>query len=90
MKPGPKPSLAVRPSSPSVKLSPNARNFVTLSRSGVSVTEKEHCACRDFASTAVHATPVVPTVKGAPEPGVHVTFTGAAPPVTTGAGYVTG
>jgi hypothetical protein len=63
---------------------------VTLSKSGVSVTEKEHCAWRAIASTALHATAVEPTVKGAPEPGVHVTFTGAAPPVTTGAGYVTG
>jgi hypothetical protein len=51
---------------------------------------KEHWAGRDIASTALHATGVVPAVKGEPDPGVHVTFTGAAPPVTTGAGYVTG
>ena len=72
-----------------MKLSPNATNFVTLSRRGVSVTVKEHWAGRDIASTALHATGVVPAVKGEPDPGVHVTFTGAAPPVTTGAAYVT-
>src|SRR4051812_36277398 len=89
MKPEPCRNVNVRPSSPSVKLSPKATNFVTPSSSGVSVTVNAHCACRDNASTPVHGTAVVPTLNEEPEPGVQVTFTGAAPPVTVGSGYET-
>ncbi len=82
------PRTAARPFSPSVRLSPNATYFVTLSRSGVSVTVNEHCACREAASTAVHETAVVPTLNELPDAGVQVVVTGVAPPVTVGGGYV--
>jgi hypothetical protein len=64
-------------------------NFVTLSKSPVSVTENEHCACCAMLSRAVQATAVVPTAKIAPDAGAHVVVTGAAPPVVTGDAYVT-
>ena len=57
---------------------------------GVSVTVNEHCARCAAASTAVHATAVVPTLKELPDVGVQVTVTGDAPPVTVAGGYVTG
>ena len=78
-----RPSL---PFCPSVRLSPNATNFVTLTSIGVNVTLNEHWACRDAASTAVHDTAVVPTLNGLPDAGVHVTVTGVAPPVTVAGG----
>ena len=49
-----------------------------------------HAAWRAVASLAVQLTDVVPSGKDDPELCVHVTFTGAAPPVTVGAGNVTG
>ena len=66
-------------------LSPKARNFVTLRRSGVNVTVNEHSARREIVSTALHATGVVPTLNGSPDFGAQVTVTGTAPPVTVGA-----
>ena len=38
---------------------------------------------------AVQDTVVVPTLNVLPDAGVHVLFTGEAPPVTVGGGYVT-
>ena len=61
-------------------------HLITLITSGVNVTENEHCACRDAASTAVHDTAVVPTLNVLPEAGVHVTVTGDVPPVTVAGG----
>ena len=78
------------PFCPSVRLSPNARYFVTLTIIGVNVTVNEHCAWRDAASAAVQDTAVVPTLNELPEAGVHVVVTGEAPPLTVAGGYVTG
>jgi hypothetical protein len=63
--------------------------LVTLTSIGVRVTVNEHCACRDAASIAVHATAVVPTLNEVPDAGVQVIDTGDAPPVTVAGGYVT-
>ena len=52
-------------------------------------TWNTHCACRWLASVAVQTTSVVPAGNVAPEPSVHELLTGAVPPDTTGAAYVT-
>src|SRR3972149_5037969 len=77
---------------PSVTLSPYARYFVTPSTGtgGVSVTLNEQVACRAAASVAMQVTGVVPRPNVEPEPGVHDTAIGAAPPVDVGAGKATG
>jgi hypothetical protein len=68
-------------------LSPNARNRVAISVGGrVTETVKPQDALRLCASLAVHVTPVIPRENVDPLPGVHVEVTGAAPPVTVGAG----
>ncbi len=76
--------------SPAVMLSPNARNFVTVS-CGVlaTVTVNEHVPVRFSESVAVHATVVAPSGNVAPEAGVHVTVTGSLPALTVGAANVT-
>ena len=71
--------------SPSVTLSPNARNFVR-DRVGrrETVTGKVQLAVADEASVAVHVTVVEPSGKVEPDGGVQATVTGARPPVADG------
>jgi hypothetical protein len=78
-----------RPFSPAVRLSPNARNLVVESRRWLRATTNEQLAVRACVSVAVQLTVVVPSWKVDPDAGEQETFTGAAPPVTDGAGYVT-
>jgi hypothetical protein len=75
---------------PLVMLSPNATNLVTDSRgTRVTVTAKLHEALRCSLSRTVQVTLVDPTGNADPVGGRHVVVTGAAPPLTTGEGYVT-
>src|SRR5437773_2792974 len=71
-------------------LSPNATNRVAVIRGGaVTTTANEHVAVRLSASTALQVTFVGPIGRIAGLDRLHVIATGAAPPITTGAGYVT-
>src|ERR1051325_8949282 len=63
-----------RPVSPSVRLSPNASYFVTLSESAFKMTLNVHDAWRDIASVAWQLTGVVPSGKLVPDAGEHTTF----------------
>ncbi len=65
---------------PSVRLSPNATNFVTDS-AGATVTDtvKPQVAVRASASVAVQVTVLAPSGNAAPEAGEQETFTGAWP-----------
>jgi len=65
-------------------LSPNARIVVTPRRGGGSVTVavNEQLAVRRTASVAVQVMAVEPMLNVDPLGGVHVTDTGAVPPVT--------
>jgi hypothetical protein len=78
--------------SPAVKLSPNARNFVRERRgiAAVTVTVKTHEVVCAAASVAVHWTVVAPTANGEPDWRVQLTWTGATPPVADAAANVTG
>jgi hypothetical protein len=71
-------------------LSPNARNFVTVS-CGVlaTVTVNEHEPVRFSESVTVHATVVAPIGNVDPEAGVHARVNGSLPAVTVGALNVT-
>jgi hypothetical protein len=65
-------------------LSPNARILVTPRRGAGKTTlaVNEQLAARPTASVAVHVTTVEPRLNVDPLGGVHVTDTGAVPPVT--------
>jgi hypothetical protein len=72
-------------------LSPNATIREALREGGLATaTLKLHDAVRWRASVTVHETVVVPTGKVLPLGSEHVVLTGAAPPLTVGALYVTG
>ena len=53
------------------------------------VTVKLHRSVRCCASVATHSDVVLPSGNVDPDAGVHVTVTGATPPVTVGAGKLT-
>src|SRR5262245_12702761 len=75
---------------PSVMLSPNATYRVAPMRGTAStVTVKVQRSVRCIASVATQADVELPSGKLEPDGGVHVTVTGATPPVTVGAGNVT-
>jgi len=71
-------------------LSPNATNRVALIRGGaVTITANEQASLRLSASTALQVTLVDPIGNVDGLVGLQVIATGAAPPITAGAGYVT-
>jgi hypothetical protein len=68
-------------------LSPNARNFFTLSRGTVgftTVTVNVQFAGRCSESVTLHVTGVVPTVYVAPLTGLQLSVNGAWPPAIAG------
>ena len=73
-----------------MRLSPNATNR-EAPRSGTraTVTVKVHRSVRCTASVAVHVVVDVPTGNAAPDGGEQEIDTGAVPPETVGAAYVT-
>src|SRR5262249_54851279 len=74
------------PSSPSVMLSPNARNDVTDSFGGsCTTTLNVQLAVRALASLVVQVTVVVPTVNDAALTGRQLVVNGGCPPVIVGA-----
>jgi hypothetical protein len=73
-----------RPVSPDVRLSPNVPNLTAPMEKPVNVTLNEQVAARDCASVAEQVTGVVPSRNSDPGAGLHVTVTGAAPPVALG------
>ena len=77
--------------SPEVRLSPNARNFVRDSRGvgAVTVTSNVQDVDCAAASVAVHCTVVVPTGKSDPDCRVQLTCTGGTPPAAVGGLKVT-
>src|SRR3954451_20398254 len=75
-----------RPTSPSVRLSPNASYFVAAMVKPDRVTLNEQDAWRDCASLAAQVTDVVPSGKDEPDARVQLVVTGGAPPVTVGGG----
>jgi hypothetical protein len=71
-------------------LSPNATNRVALIRGGaVTITANEQASLRLSASTALQVTLVDPIGNVEGLAGLQVIATGAAPPITAGAGYAT-
>ena len=74
-----------RDTTPSVMLSPKARNFVRDSVCDTRTrTVKPHAICALSASVAVHRTVVSPMGNTLPDPGSHCTAYGARPPVGAG------
>ena len=70
---------------PSVRLSPNAMNFVLSSwGTGVTITEKLQRPLRARESVASHVTVVVPFLNSDPAAGAQATVTGGAPLAATG------
>jgi hypothetical protein len=71
-------------------LSPNATNRVAPIRGGaVTITANEQASVRLSASVALQTTLVDPIGNVDGLVGLHLIATGAAPPITAGAGYVT-
>jgi len=71
-------------------LSPNAMNRVALIRGGaVTTMANEQLSVRLRASVTLQMTVVDPIGKADALGGMHVIATGAAPPITVAAGYVT-
>jgi hypothetical protein len=77
--------------SPEVRLSPNARNFVrdNLTAGADTVTVNVHDREVAAASVAVHCTEVTPRGKADPDWRLQLTCTGETPPVVVGAANVT-
>jgi hypothetical protein len=75
---------------PTVMLSPKARNFVLeIVAMRPTLTGNTHEAVRFNASVAVQETLVDPSGNVAPDGGSHATVTGVWPPSASGVGYVT-
>lgn len=75
---------------PTVTLSPNARNLVfDIVASRDTITGNAQEPDRSSESVAVHRTSVDPTGNVVPDRGAHTTVTGAWPPSDAGVVYVT-